>query len=56
MDVLLLVNTDPERKAINEMMAKADIIYVGEGNTLKMMKYWQKISFLPAIAVFAVTK
>ncbi len=41
-DVLLLVNTDPERKAIIEKMEKADIIYVGEGNTLKMMKYWQQ--------------
>jgi len=41
-DILLLVNTDPERQIIKEMMAKADIIYVGEGNTLKMMRYWQK--------------
>ncbi|GJL84477.1 MAG: peptidase E [Micavibrio sp.] len=41
-DILLLINTDPERKSIDERMAKADIIYVGEGNTLKMMTYWRK--------------
>ena len=41
-DILLLVNTDPEHKAIKEKIANADIIYVGEGNTLKMMKVWRQ--------------
>ncbi len=48
-DILLLINTDPERKSIEERMAKADIIYVGEGNTLKMMKYWRKYGVDDAI-------
>ena len=41
-DILLLVHTDPVQKAIKETIARADIIYVGEGNTLKMMKTWQE--------------
>jgi len=41
-DILLLVNADPEYKAIKERILKADIIYVGEGNTLKMMKTWRR--------------
>ena len=41
-DILLLVHTDPEHKAIKETIAKADIIYVGEGNTLRMMKTWRQ--------------
>lgn len=41
-DVLLLVNADPEYHAIKERMTKADIIYVGEGNTLKMMNTWRQ--------------
>lgn len=48
-DILLLVNTDPERKSIEERMEKADIIYVGEGNTLKMMRYWRKYGVDDAI-------
>ena len=40
-DVLLLVNADPDYRMIMERMLKADIIYVGEGNTLKMMKTWR---------------
>ena len=40
-DILLLAYADPEFEEIKEMIAKADIIYVGEGNTLKMMKTWR---------------
>ena len=39
---MLLVNTDPERARIRERILSADIIYVGEGNTLKMMKTWRR--------------
>jgi dipeptidase E len=40
-DIMLLVNTDPDPAYIKKRMSKADIIYVGEGNTLKMMKTWR---------------
>jgi len=48
-EILLLVHTDPEHKAIKETLARADIIYVGEGNTLKMMKTWPQYSVDNAI-------
>ncbi len=41
-DIMLLVNTDPERAQIRSRIAWADIIYVGEGNTLRMMKTWRR--------------
>jgi len=41
-DIMLLVNTDPERTRLRERILCADIIYVGEGNTLKMMKTWRR--------------
>ena len=41
-DILLLVHTDPEYKEIKKRVARADIIYVGEGNTLKMMRIWRR--------------
>ncbi len=41
-DIMLLVNTDPERARIRERILRADIIYVGEGNTLRMMKTWRR--------------
>jgi dipeptidase E len=41
-DILLLVNADPEYIEIKERILRADIIYVGEGNTLKMMKTWRR--------------
>ncbi len=41
-DIMLLVNTDPEPASIRDRMARADIIYVGEGNTLRMMKTWRR--------------
>lgn len=41
-DIMLLVNTDPERARVRERILRADIIYVGEGNTLKMMKTWRR--------------
>ena len=41
-DIMLLVNTDPERARIRDRILRADIIYVGEGNTLRMMKTWRR--------------
>jgi len=41
-DIMLLVNTDPERARIRDRIAWADIVYVGEGNTLRMMKTWRR--------------
>ncbi len=41
-DIMLLVNTDPERSQIRDRIAWADIVYVGEGNTLRMMKTWRR--------------
>ena len=41
-NIMLLVNTDPERAHIRDQIAWADIVYVGEGNTLRMMKTWRR--------------
>jgi dipeptidase E len=41
-DIMLLVNTDPEPAAIRDRMSSADIIYVGEGNTMRMMRTWRR--------------
>lgn len=40
-DSLLLLREKPSRKEIEEKILSADIIYVGGGNTLKMMKLWR---------------
>ena len=50
-DIMLLVNTDPVPATIKERMSRADIIYVGEGNTLKMMKTWRRYGIDRAMAV-----
>lgn len=42
-DVLYLIGTDFNTKEIEEKVFGSDIIYVGGGNTLKMMKIWRKI-------------
>lgn len=41
-DNLLLINNPPTDELINEKISTADIIYVGGGNTLSMMRYWKK--------------
>lgn len=41
-ETLLLIREQPTKKVIREKIAKADIIYVGGGNTLKMMMLWRK--------------
>jgi dipeptidase E len=41
-DVLYLLNGRPEEKELEEKFSNTDIIYVGGGNTLKMMQVWRK--------------
>jgi dipeptidase E len=48
-DILLLVNTDPDPAAIMKRILWADIIYVGEGNTLSMLKVWRNYGVDDAI-------
>lgn len=40
-DVLYLLGQAPSRRAIRQRIAAADIIYVGGGNTLLMMRRWR---------------
>lgn len=41
-DVLYLIKEKPSKKKIENKILKADIVYGGGGNTLKMMKIWRK--------------
>ncbi|MAE10799.1 MAG: peptidase E [Dehalococcoidales bacterium] len=42
MDILYLLDNSPPRREIEEKILSSDIIYVGGGNTLKMMIAWRK--------------
>lgn len=42
-DTLLLYRDRPARKAIREHILGADLIYVGGGNTLRMMNLWRRL-------------
>lgn len=42
-DVLYLVNRKVGRQEIKDKILKADIIYVGGGNTLRMMIIWRRL-------------
>lgn len=42
-DVLYLIKENPTKKEIKNKIFNSDIIYVGGGDTLKMMKIWRKI-------------
>lgn len=42
-DVLYLIKNKLGKKEIEDKILKSDIIYVGGGNTLKMMQIWRKI-------------
>ncbi|MEI6580847.1 MAG: Type 1 glutamine amidotransferase-like domain-containing protein [bacterium] len=42
-DVLYLIKEKNSKEDIRKKILKADIIYVGGGNTLKMMKVWRKL-------------
>ena len=41
-EVLYLIREKPTKETIAEKILKADIIYVGGGNTFRMMKIWKK--------------
>lgn len=41
-DVLYLIKEKPGKKEIEEKIFGSDIVYVGGGNTLQMMKVWRK--------------
>lgn len=40
---LLLLREHPSHKEISTKISRADIIYVGGGNTLKMMRLWRRL-------------
>jgi len=42
-DVLYLIKTKLSKKQIKNKILSSDIIYVGGGNTLKMMNLWRKL-------------
>ena len=42
-ETLLLIRQRPSAKGIREKILHADIIYVGGGNTLKMMNLWRRL-------------
>lgn len=42
-DVLYLIKEKPSKKEIENKILTSDIIYVGGGNTLKMMNIWRKL-------------
>jgi dipeptidase E len=42
-DVLFLLKEPPSTKQIREQILSADIVYVGGGNTLKMMRLWRRL-------------
>lgn len=41
-DVLYLIKEKPSKKEIRDKVLSSDIIYVGGGNTLQMLKLWRK--------------
>jgi dipeptidase E len=43
-DVLYLINKKLSQKEVEDKILKSDIIYVGGGNTLKMMTIWRKLN------------
>lgn len=42
-DVLYLVKSSPTKKQIRDKIFSSDLIYVGGGDTLKMMKLWRRL-------------
>jgi dipeptidase E len=42
-DVLFLINEQPSKEQIRRKISTADIIYVGGGNTLMMMRLWRRL-------------
>jgi dipeptidase E len=42
-DVLFLIKEQPSSEQIREKISSADVIYVGGGNTLQMMRVWRRV-------------
>src|SRR5438046_671605 len=42
-DVLFLIQERPSKSEIRKKILSADIVYVGGGNTLKMMRLWRRL-------------
>ena len=42
-DVLYLLSVSPTREQLEEKILSADLVYVGGGNTLKMMRRWRRL-------------
>ena len=42
-DVFYLLNAAPSGKELEERILSSDLVYVGGGNTLKMMRRWRKL-------------
>jgi len=42
-DVLFLINEQPSREQMQKKISSADIVYVGGGNTLLMMRLWRRL-------------
>ena len=42
-NVLYLLNRSPSQRELSERILSADLIYVGGGNTLKMMRRWRRL-------------
>jgi hypothetical protein len=42
-DVLFLIKQQPSKERIRRKILSADIIYVGGGNTLQMMRVWRRL-------------
>ena len=42
-DVLYLLNVNPTQDELEEKILSSDVIYVGCGNTLKMMRRWRRL-------------
>ena len=42
-DVLFLIKERPSREEVRRKVLSADIIYVGGGNTLQMMRIWRRL-------------
>ena len=42
-DVLYLLGVSPTKEELEQRILSADLVYVGGGNTLKMMRRWRKL-------------
>ena len=42
-DVLYLLGVNPDRAEFEQRILSADLVYVGGGNTLKMMRRWRRL-------------